>query len=249
MLSIIAMYACAHCVTILARRFSVRFNKPSTLVRGGQIARSQTVAEHRQRVVSVRNERPEIAKRNRAAQSGGSGHASDVALPLMERPIWCHHDHDDELGQFWYGDPPPTFPKSPEAADITAPVKAHTQDKPRRVAKCASADPPSKQSPVRSKTPDMTAPVKAHSEQDKRRPAGTSGSDDFRRPRDETYWNEAGNLLFEYFELQAGTLDSETLVDGFIGWLRCSPAEFRCYVEGDDMARAGLVDRYLKVVR
>jgi hypothetical protein len=55
--------------------------------------------------------------------------------------------------------------------------------------------------------------------------------------------------VLEYFELKAGTLDSEPLVAGFIGWLRRSPVEHSCYRNGDDMARAALVDWYLRVVR
>jgi hypothetical protein len=69
------------------------------------------------------------------------------------------------------------------------------------------------------------------------------------RARDEAYWDEAGNLLLDYFKLQAGDLYSETLVDGFVAWLRHWPADFRQYIDGDDMARAALVDWYLRVVR
>ena len=79
--------------------------------------------------------------------------------------------------------------------------------------------------------------------------ARSGRSPPFRRVRDEAYWDEAGDLLLDYFELQAGALDSETLVDGFVAWLKRSPAEFRQYIEGDDMTRATLVDWYLRVVR
>jgi hypothetical protein len=157
--------------------------------------------------------------------------------PKEPLALGYQHDFDEELGCYWYGDPPPKFTNAPKATELTAPVNAHTrQGKPRLVAK------------RRSKTADVTAPVKAQSDQDNLHPAGTSPSGGFRRPRDEACWNEAGDLLFEYVELQAGAAHSEELVDGFIGCLRRSPAEFRRYVEGDDMA-AGLVDWYLRIVR
>jgi hypothetical protein len=164
--------------------------------------------------------------------------------------MWCHHDHDEELGEFWYSDPPPTFPKAPKAADMTAAVNADMPpDIPRLIAKLASTDPPPKQPPVRQKPVDVSTTIKADRQQGEPPPPGESISAVFRRHRDEAYWDEAGNLLLDYFELQAGTRYDETLVDGFIAWLRLSPARFRLYVEGDDMARAGLVDRYLRVVR
>jgi hypothetical protein len=126
--------------------------------------------------------------------------------------MFFQHDFDEELGCYWYGDPPPKFPNTVKAADVNVPIKAG----------CKQGNP---------------------------RPPVESTSANFRRRRDEAYWNEAGDLLFEYFELKAGALYSETLVDGFVGWLRRSPAEFRRYVSGDDMARAALVDWYLRVVR
>ena len=112
------------------------------------------------------------------------------------------HDFDEELGCYWYGDPPPK-PRPFEAIKRGAPPVRH-----------APADPPP-----------------------------------FRRVRNEAYWDEAGDLLLDYFELQAGAFDSDTLVDGFVAWLKRSPAELRQYVDGDDMTRATLVDWYLRVVR
>lgn len=67
------------------------------------------------------------------------------------------------------------------------------------------------------------------------------------RPRDDAYWDETADLLLDYFELLAGA-DSERLVDAFLEWLKRSPGARRQYEEGDDMARAGLVDWYLRVV-
>jgi hypothetical protein len=140
-------------------------------------------------------------------------------------------------------------PISTKAADVTRPIKVPPpQDKPRLAAKRCSPEPP-KQRPVTRKPFDVSTPIKADRQQGNPRLPVESTSAIFQRPRDEAYWNEAGDLLFEYFELQAGNRYSETLVDGFIGWLRCSPAKFTLYVEGDDMARAALVDSYLRVVR
>ena len=69
-----------------------------------------------------------------------------------------------------------------------------------------------------------------------------------RRPRDDAYWAEIARLVMDYFELQAGARFSATLLDGFFKWLKSSPAEGQRYMEGDDMARARLVDLYLKIV-
>jgi hypothetical protein len=123
------------------------------------------------------------------------------------------HDFDEELGCYWYGDPP-SQPRPLEAhrhrvGQSRRPIKRV----PPRV-RCAPPDPPP-----------------------------------LRRARNEAYWDEAGDLLLDYFELQAGALDSESLVDGFVAWLKRSPAEFRQYTDGDDMTRATLVDWYLRVVR
>lgn len=66
---------------------------------------------------------------------------------------------------------------------------------------------------------------------------------------DLTYWLETGRLVSEYFRLQADAADSEVLRQGFIGWLRRSPAEHRLYLDGDDMTRAALVDWFLRLAR
>jgi hypothetical protein len=55
--------------------------------------------------------------------------------------------------------------------------------------------------------------------------------------------------VLEYFVLKAGPVDTEPLVAAFIGWLKRSPAEHNGYRNGNDMARAALVDWFLKVVR
>ena len=106
-----------------------------------------------------------------------------------------HHDHDEELGIYWYTDPL---------------VKGGRQ----------------------------TSGVSQHLV-DLHRP----------RPRDNAYWTETADLLMEYFELQAGDDDSETLLGGFIDWTERSPGALKQYNEGDDMARAALVDWYLRLVR
>jgi hypothetical protein len=67
--------------------------------------------------------------------------------------------------------------------------------------------------------------------------------------RDLRYWLETGNLVREYLMLQAGTAYNDTLRQRFIAWVRRSPDKRRQYEEGDDMARAALVDWFLRVVR
>ena len=103
-----------------------------------------------------------------------------------------HHDHDEELGCYWFNSPPP---------DV------------RTVAGVAEAMDPA---PSRD---------------------------------DEAYWDETASLVMEYVELRASVYDAETLFDDFIDWLQRSPAEGRRYVEGDDMARAALVDWFLTLVQ
>jgi hypothetical protein len=97
---------------------------------------------------------------------------------VSERLDFTHHDHDQELGMYWYGDP-------------------------------------------------LSQPV---------------------RPRDTTYWIETGGLVREYLRLQAGSAYSDTLRQSFVNWLRRSPAERRAYLEGDDMQRAELVERFLNEI-
>jgi hypothetical protein len=69
------------------------------------------------------------------------------------------------------------------------------------------------------------------------------------RRRDGAYWDETADLVLDYFELLAGSRDSEALFEGFIEWLKRSPARRKQYEEGNDMNRAALVDWYLKLVR
>jgi hypothetical protein len=69
------------------------------------------------------------------------------------------------------------------------------------------------------------------------------------RNRDGAYWDETAGLVLDYFELLAGDGFSESLVDGFVAWLKRSPAAHRRYVQGDDMDRAALVEGYLKLGR
>src|SRR4051812_40651129 len=66
---------------------------------------------------------------------------------------------------------------------------------------------------------------------------------------DLAYWVETGSLLREYLALQAGAVYSDTLRQGFIDWLKRSPAERQQFEKGDDMARAALIDWYLSDVR
>jgi hypothetical protein len=104
------------------------------------------------------------------------------------------HDHDEELGTYWYDEPPTN------THDVTSATKALLNSSPARLF-------------------------------------------------DEAYWVETGSLVREYLMLQAGSAYSDPLRQGFVTWLKRSPAERRQYVDGDDMRRATLVDWYLKVVR
>jgi hypothetical protein len=69
------------------------------------------------------------------------------------------------------------------------------------------------------------------------------------RTHDAAYWLETGSRVREYLTLQAGNDCSEAIRQGFVTWLRRSPAERRQYELGDDRKRAALVAWYLKVVR
>ena len=65
--------------------------------------------------------------------------------------------------------------------------------------------------------------------------------------RDGAYWTETASLVFEYFTLQAGSATTKTLWLGFVEYLNSSSIARRAYEDGDDMARAALVDGYLKI--
>jgi hypothetical protein len=69
------------------------------------------------------------------------------------------------------------------------------------------------------------------------------------RTHDAAYWLETGARVREYLSVRAGKGCSESLRQGFVTWLRRSPAERQQYEMGDDRKRAALVDWYLKVVR
>jgi hypothetical protein len=69
------------------------------------------------------------------------------------------------------------------------------------------------------------------------------------KPRSLAYWLETGSLVRGYLVLQAGAGYNDTLRQGFVDWLKRLPGGRRRYMEGDDMARASLVDQYLKPVR
>ena len=69
------------------------------------------------------------------------------------------------------------------------------------------------------------------------------------KPGELRYWLETGGLVREYLMLQAGESYSDELRRGFITWLKGLPAERRQFETGDDMARAALVDWFLRVVK
>lgn len=122
-----------------------------------------------------------------------------IASVLDEPPAYglttaeYHHDHDEEVGMYWYTNPLVNIRQTTAVQELPA------------------LHPP--------------------------------------RCRDEAYWTETADLMMEYFELQAGDDDSETLREGFIGWMERSPSALTHYENGDDMARAALVDWYLRLVR
>ena len=72
------------------------------------------------------------------------------------------------------------------------------------------------------------------------------GSAGVSRSRDRAFWAEAAKLLSEYLELHVGADALEPHRDGFNAWVRSSPGALLEYLRGDDMARAALVDRYLR---
>ena len=131
------------------------------------------------------------------------------------------HDHDDELGMYWYQGPPATA-----STARTTPTN-HAVSSSTECSLDAAAD----------DARDVALLI------------GELIAWERPRPRDQAYWNQTGRLVMEYFALQAGDSDSEILREGFIGWLKRSPAERRQYVNGDDMRRASVVDWYLRLVR
>jgi len=71
-------------------------------------------------------------------------------------------------------------------------------------------------------------------------------TDSGRERRDDAYWDTTAALLLDYFELLAGP-DCCALVAGFADWLKRSRDAHHQYVEGDDMDRARLVERYVRI--
>jgi hypothetical protein len=71
-------------------------------------------------------------------------------------------------------------------------------------------------------------------------------TDSGRERRDDAYWDTTAALMLDYFELLAGP-DCCALVAGFADWLKRSQDAHHQYVEGDDMDRARLVERYVRI--
>jgi hypothetical protein len=65
---------------------------------------------------------------------------------------------------------------------------------------------------------------------------------------EQAHWNEVGELVVDYFVLQAGVHDSWTLRQGFIAWLESSPDRLSVYMHGNVYSRLPLVDQYLEQV-
>jgi hypothetical protein len=103
-----------------------------------------------------------------------------------------NHDHDEELGMYWYTD------------DGTARQPVPIQ--PRRVSVW--------------KNP----------------------------PRDKKYWEQTFDLTLEYLRLQSGARLTTMLDAQFIRWLMETPGEMQRFALGDDIVRAGQVNRFLEVV-
>jgi hypothetical protein len=135
-----------------------------------------------------------------------------------------HHDHDEELGMYWYG----------------------------------ASEPPSKEQPTQAASPHTEPAPQAQSD------AGAveqliDGLRRWQRPdyigvsrfrgRDDAYWNETRSLVLDYLALQVNEEDFERYRFAFIAWLRASPDFLKAYRDGDDMARAALVDWFVKMVR
>jgi hypothetical protein len=66
------------------------------------------------------------------------------------------------------------------------------------------------------------------------------------RRRDPAYWTETGKLVVEYLALRAGVHYSEKVRLDFVAWLERSPVDLLQYRNGEDPARAVLVDRFLQ---
>ena len=144
------------------------------------------------------------------------------------------HDHDEELGMYWY---------QAERAQLSYP-SPHQYPVPDRL--MLSARPSAAPSTTLEDAREVIRLTR-----DLRRRLGLESMrvPRARRPRDDAYWEETARLVMDYFELQAGPRNSETLLNGFLEWLKRSPAEGSRYMAGDDMVRAALVDWYLRLVR
>ena len=143
------------------------------------------------------------------------------------------HDHDEELARYWYEadcNPPNPQRDRYQAQDIcapstpAAPSRSNTLEDAREVIRLT------RELRLRLGLESIRVP----------RP---------RRTRDHAYWEETARVVIDYIELQAGSRYTEALPNGFFEWLKRSPSEGKQYVQGDDMARAALVDWYLSVVR
>ncbi|HEY7292451.1 MAG TPA: hypothetical protein VH583_21610 [Vicinamibacterales bacterium] len=68
------------------------------------------------------------------------------------------------------------------------------------------------------------------------------------RGRDDSYWKETRTLVLGYLALKVRQEDFELYRFAFIAWLRASPNVLQVFKNGDDMARAGLVDWFVSRV-
>jgi hypothetical protein len=136
------------------------------------------------------------------------------------------HDHDEEFAWLWLDGPASKSPPTARQAANPTPLPVQKSERKHTERPLAPAAPVS---PVPA--PPTPAPPNPPRSQ---------------RPRDDAYWDDTADLVLDYFELLAGP-DCGPLADGFVEWLKRSPDAHRRYVEGDDMDRASLVERYLKL--
>jgi hypothetical protein len=169
---------------------------------------------------------------------GNYAEARRLLAPVVEATpaggliaVRYHHDHDEELGCYWFGE--------------SAVERRVEPERPHRLRHRES--PPNIQT-TPNVLEDARDVVRWTREMVER---GVVCFGPVRRPirRSDAYWVETGALVMEYFVLQAGAAYNDTLRQGFISWLQRSPGERRQYEEGDDMKRAAMVDWFLKVVR
>lgn len=119
-------------------------------------------------------------------------------------------------------------------------VAPKSLQRPEKPATAAGRHEREKRAPARRAIPNAPGMASPHAT------AGSHRRDSGYRGRDDAYWDETADLVLNYFELLAGP-NCAALVEGFIDWLKRSHDARNRYLRGDDMDRAALVERYLKL--